>query len=71
MCGPQSCNLPQLQLAELLVKNSCLNRVFFSNSGAEANEGAVKLARRYGALNLMGLMRLSPPIIPSTAALWP
>jgi predicted acetylornithine/succinylornithine family transaminase len=54
MCGPQSCNLPQLQLAELLVKISCLNRVFFANSGAEANEGAVKLARRYGKLKLNG-----------------
>ena len=52
--GPQSCNLPQLQLAELLVKISCLNRVFFTNSGAEANEGAVKLARRYGKLKLNG-----------------
>ena len=53
-CGPQSCNQPQLQLAELLVKISCLNRVFFCNSGAEANEGAVKLARRYGKLKLNG-----------------
>lgn len=40
--------IPQLQLAELLVENSCLDQVFFCNSGAEANEGAVKLARRYG-----------------------
>ncbi len=40
--------VPQLQLAELLVENSCLDRVFFGNSGAEANEGALKLARRYG-----------------------
>ncbi|MDP2729813.1 MAG: aspartate aminotransferase family protein [Dehalococcoidales bacterium] len=46
--------LPQIQLAELLVKNSCLNKVFFCNSGAEANEGAVKLARRYGKLKLNG-----------------
>ena len=53
-CGPQSCNQPQLQLAELLVKISCLNHVFFCNSGAEANEGAVKLARRYGKLKLSG-----------------
>lgn len=45
---------PQLQLAELLVKNSCLDRVFFGNSGVEANEGAVKLARRYGTLYLNG-----------------
>jgi acetylornithine/N-succinyldiaminopimelate aminotransferase len=46
--------VPQLQLAQLLVENSCLDRVFFGNSGAEANEGAVKLARRYGQLNLNG-----------------
>ncbi len=46
--------IPQLQLAELLIKNSCLNRIFFCNSGAEANEGAVKLARRYGFHYLKG-----------------
>ncbi|MBI2917915.1 MAG: aspartate aminotransferase family protein [Chloroflexi bacterium] len=40
-------NVPQVQLAELLVKNSCLDRVFFCNSGAEAVEGAMKLARKY------------------------
>jgi acetylornithine/N-succinyldiaminopimelate aminotransferase len=45
---------PMLQLAELLVKNSCFDRVFICNSGLEANEGAVKLARRYGALKLNG-----------------
>jgi acetylornithine/N-succinyldiaminopimelate aminotransferase len=52
--GPQSCSQPQLKLAELLMKISCFNRVFFCNSGAEANEGAVKLARRYGKLKLNG-----------------
>ena len=46
--------VPQLQLAELLVENSCLDRVFFGNSGAEANEGALKLARRYGKLHRGG-----------------
>jgi len=46
--------VPQLRLAELLVQNSCLDKVFFCNSGAEANEGAVKLARRYGKLHLGG-----------------
>ena len=46
--------VPQVRLAELLVQNSCLDKVFFCNSGAEANEGAVKLARRYGKLNLNG-----------------
>lgn len=46
--------IPQIRLAELLVQNSCLDKVFFSNSGAEANEGAIKLARRYGQLHLGG-----------------
>lgn len=46
--------IPMLRLAELLVKNSCLDRVFICNSGLEANEGAVKLARRYGHLRLNG-----------------
>jgi len=46
--------IPQVQLAKLLVDNSCLDRVFFCNSGAEANEGAMKLARRYGKLHLDG-----------------
>ena len=40
--------IPQLQLAEILVENSCLDKIFICNSGAEANEGAVKLARKYG-----------------------
>jgi len=46
--------IPQIRLAELLVKNSCFDKVFFCNSGAEANEGAVKLARKYGKLHLKG-----------------
>jgi len=46
--------LPYIKLAELLVKNSCFDRVFMGNSGLEANEGAVKLARRYGKLKLNG-----------------
>ena len=41
-------SVPQLQLAELLVANSCFDRVYFSNSGAEANEAAIKLARKWG-----------------------
>jgi acetylornithine/N-succinyldiaminopimelate aminotransferase len=46
--------VPQIRLAELLVQNSCFDKVFFCNSGAEANEGAVKLARRFGKLHLDG-----------------
>jgi acetylornithine/N-succinyldiaminopimelate aminotransferase len=46
--------IPQLELASLLIDNSALDRVFFSNSGAEANEGAIKLARKYGKIRLNG-----------------
>jgi acetylornithine/N-succinyldiaminopimelate aminotransferase len=38
---------PQIELASLLTKNSFADRVFFCNSGAEANEAAIKLARKY------------------------
>ena len=46
--------IPAIKLARLLAENSCLDRVFFCNSGAEANEGAVKLARKYGKIHLKG-----------------
>ncbi len=39
---------PQALLAEAIIKNSYPGKVFFANSGAEANEAAVKLARKYG-----------------------
>jgi acetylornithine aminotransferase/acetylornithine/N-succinyldiaminopimelate aminotransferase len=38
---------PQAVLAQKIVENSCADKVFFSNSGAEANEGAIKLAKIY------------------------
>jgi acetylornithine/N-succinyldiaminopimelate aminotransferase len=50
--------IPQLQLAGLLIENSCFDKAFFCNSGAEANEGAVKLARRYGMLHLGGAYKV-------------
>ncbi|MEE8398294.1 MAG: acetylornithine transaminase [Desulfobacterales bacterium] len=40
--------VPQVDLASRLVENSFADRVFFGNSGAEANEAAIKLARKYG-----------------------
>lgn len=49
--SPAFYNEPSIQLAKLLTDNSCFDRVFFANSGAEANEGAVKLARKWGKLN--------------------
>jgi acetylornithine/N-succinyldiaminopimelate aminotransferase len=49
--SPAFYNEPSIQLASLLTKNSCFDRVFFANSGAEANEGAIKLARKWGKVN--------------------
>lgn len=46
--SPAFYNEPSIELASLLTKNSCFDRVFFASSGAEANEGAIKLARKYG-----------------------
>ena len=45
---------PQIRLAKLLVDNSFAERVFFCNSGAEANEAAIKLARKFAHENLEG-----------------
>jgi acetylornithine/N-succinyldiaminopimelate aminotransferase len=47
-------SVPQVELAELLVQHSCLDRVWFANSGAEANEVAFKLARKWGHQNRNG-----------------
>jgi len=49
--SPAFYNAPMIELAALLTQNSCFDRVFFTNSGAEANEGAIKLARKWGKLN--------------------
>lgn len=42
-------NIPQIQLAEILCMKTGFSKVFFANSGAEANECAIKLARKYGS----------------------
>jgi len=52
--SPAFYNGPSLKLAKALTDRSCFDRVFFTNSGAEANEGAIKLARKYGALHRHG-----------------
>ena len=52
--SPAFYNAPSLKLANALVAQSCFDQVFFANSGAEANEGAIKLARKYGALHRNG-----------------
>jgi len=45
---------PQIQLAALLCRHSFADKVFFCNSGAEANEGALKLARKYAKEKMEG-----------------
>jgi len=47
-------NEPAARLGKLLTQHSFADRVFFCNSGAEANEAAIKIARKYGAENLEG-----------------
>ena len=49
---------PQLPLAKILIENSDLDRVFFCNSGAEANEGACKVARKWGKKKLNGAFEI-------------
>jgi acetylornithine/N-succinyldiaminopimelate aminotransferase len=52
--SPAYYNEPSMWLAQRIVDHSCFQRVFFTNSGAEANEGAIKLARKWGSLNKSG-----------------
>jgi acetylornithine/N-succinyldiaminopimelate aminotransferase len=47
-------SIPQLELAQLLIDHSPFDKVFFVNSGAEANEAALKLARKWGKRNRDG-----------------
>src|SRR6478752_4777797 len=56
--SPAFYNEPSLKLAERLVANSAFDQVFFANSGAEANEGAIKLARKYGSLHRNGAFEI-------------
>ena len=52
--SPSFYNKPMIEFAKLLIDNSCFDRVFFASSGSEANEGAIKLARKYGSKFLNG-----------------
>ncbi|MET4800815.1 acetylornithine transaminase [Bradyrhizobium sp. LB11.1] len=56
--SPAFYNGPSLKLAHALVTNSAFDQVFFTNSGAEANEGAIKLARKYGSLHRGGAFEI-------------
>jgi acetylornithine/N-succinyldiaminopimelate aminotransferase len=46
--SPAFFNEPSALLAQKLVEHSCFDKVFFASTGAEANEGAIKLARKWG-----------------------
>lgn len=56
--SPAFYNEPMIGLSNLLTENSCFNKVFFANSGAEANEGAIKLARKWGQLHKAGAFEI-------------
>jgi len=42
---------PSIELGEILIKNSCFDKIFYCNSGAEAVEAAIKLSKKYGKKN--------------------
>lgn len=56
--SPAFYNDKMLEFADLLVKNSCFQRVFFTSTGAEANESAIKLARKYGQVSKRGAYKI-------------
>jgi acetylornithine/N-succinyldiaminopimelate aminotransferase len=56
--SPAYYNNASLKFAHALTSQSCFDQVFFANSGAEANEGAIKLARKYGALHKNGAFEI-------------
>lgn len=56
--SPSFYNEPAIEFADLLTNISCMDKVFFINSGAEANEGAIKLARKYGQKYLNGAFEI-------------
>ena len=56
--SPAFYNQPAMDLALRLTQASCFDRVFFANSGAEANEGAIKLARKWGQLKRGGAHKI-------------
>lgn len=56
--SPAFYNAPMMELAKLITQHSCFDRVFFANSGGEANEGAIKLARKWGQLYRQGAYKI-------------
>ncbi len=56
--SPAFYNEPALKLARGLTEHSCFDRVFFASTGAEANEGAIKLARKWGKVHKGGAFEI-------------
>ncbi|WP_334156833.1 acetylornithine transaminase [Oryzomicrobium sp.] len=56
--SPAFYNEPSLKLARGLTEHSCFDRVFFASTGAEANEGAIKLARKWGKVHKGGAFEI-------------
>ena len=56
--SPAFYNEPSVILANMLTANSCFDQVFFTNTGAEANEGAIKLARKWGKVHKSGAFEI-------------
>ena len=56
--SPAFYNEPSIALSSSLVGASCFDKVFFANSGAEANEGAIKLARKWGQKHRNGAFKI-------------
>jgi len=56
--SPSFYNKPMVEFARLLTDISCFDKVFFTSTGAEANESAIKLARKYGSKMLNGAFEI-------------
>ena len=57
-CSPAYYNEPMARLATLIADSTGLDEVFLCNSGAEANEGAIKLARKWGSRHRGGAFQI-------------
>ena len=51
-CSNYYYNEPAIQVCKMICENSCFDKVFFANSGAEANEAMIKIARKWGIENI-------------------
>jgi acetylornithine/N-succinyldiaminopimelate aminotransferase len=69
--SPAFHNEPAMRLAARIAEQSGLQRVFLTSTGAEANEGAIKLARKWGSLHRGGAYEIITFHTPFMAAPWP